>query len=348
MIANLAKALQNALRSIPSSALNPEAEAHLEQHWLLGSRVLLAFQQLAERQVVLLSPVQQLELTLPILAETFGFPLVFVEQYAPEAERLTIVAAYGVVLPANHEPISMAQQQTLSGTVITTQKLAVWSEKVDPLAIPQLQGIDLFADRFCTIICLPLLYHQEPVGVLTLAHPDYQPIEDYAIHWLKSIAASVAAILAHIQVSQSQQQVQERLDLAALGLRGIVYDLDLQQRQMLRTQGIVNLLGYDEVDVTPSLAWWLNRVHPEDRHELEIFLEQDIQNHREFALTYRVRRSDEQYLMVCDRGIVLRNALGHPIRLVGTITEQTYLLDQLNIDPLDEDPTVALSPPIRS
>jgi diguanylate cyclase (GGDEF)-like protein/PAS domain S-box-containing protein len=343
MIANLAKALQNALRSIPSSALNPEAEAHLEQHWALGSRVLLAFQQLAERQVVLLLPIQQLEATLPILAETFGFPLVFVEQYAPEAEHLTIVAAYGVVLPADHQPISMAQQQTLSGTVITTQKPALWSEKVDPLAIPQFQGIDLFADRFHTIISLPLLYHQEPIGVLTLAHPDYQPIEDYVLHWLKSIAASVAAILAHIQVTQSQQQVQERLDLAALGLRGIVYDLDLQQRQMLRTQGIVNLLGYDEAEVTPSLAWWLNRVHPEDRHELEIFLEQDVQNHREFALTYRVRRNDDQYLMVCDRGIVLRNALGHPIRLVGTITEQTYLLDQLNRDPLEEDPTVALS-----
>lgn len=345
MIANLTKALQSALKSIPSSALNPEAEAHLEKHWSLGSRVLLAFQQLAECQDLLLSPVQQLDATIPILAKTFDFPLAFVEQYDPEAESIAIVAAYGVTLPASHEPILMAQQQTLSGTVITTQKPAIWSERQDPLAIAQLRGVDLFADRFHTIISLPLLYHQEPIGVLTIAHPDYQPIEAYVIHWLKSVAASVAAILAYTQATQREQQVQERLDLAALGLRGIIYDLDLQQRQMLRTEGIVNLLGYDEAEVTQSLAWWLNRVHPEDRPDLEIFLEQDAQSHREFALTYRVRRQNNQYLTVCDRGIVLRNASGHPIRLVGTITEQTYRLDQVTGQIHSDLPDVAPAAP---
>ncbi len=332
MIANLAKALQSALKSIPSSVFDTETEAYLNQHWALGSRVLLAFQTLAERQSTsLLSPLEQLETVIDVIAKTFDFPLAFIEQHNAAAETLEIVAAFGIAPSTQHKPIPLAQQ-TLSGMAITTQAPTVWSEARDPVTIPQLKDIELFADRFCTVVIIPLLYEQETVGVLTLAHPDCQPVEKYVIHWLSSVAASVASTLAYVQLAQRQSQVQERLDLAALGLRGIIYDLDLEQRQMLRTRGIVNLLGYDESEVVPSLAWWLNRVHPEDRPELEIFLAQEAQNHREFALTYRVRRINDQYLTVCDRGVVMRDASGDPIRLIGTITEQTYGLEQLQSD----------------
>jgi diguanylate cyclase (GGDEF)-like protein/PAS domain S-box-containing protein len=343
MIANLTKALQNALRSIPSSAFDPEVEAHLDQHWALGSHVLLAFQALAERQSSSsVSPFDQLDSVLAVIAKTFDFPLAFIEQFNADAETLEILSAFGIAPSAKHKPIPLAQQ-TLSGMAITTQQPTVWAEALDPVVIPQLKDIELFSDRFCTVVSIPLLYQQETVGVLTLAHPDSQPVEKYVIHWLSSIAASVASILAYVQLAQREYQVQERLNLAALGLRGIIYDLDLEQRQMLRTQGIVNLLGYDESEVAPSLAWWLNRVHPEDRPELERFLAQEAQNHREFALTYRVRRLDDQYLTVCDRGIVLRNALGDPIRLIGTITEQTYVLDQLQSASSDDTPTAFLN-----
>ncbi len=341
MIANLTKTLQNALKALPSSALDPEAEAHLDRHWALGSRVLLAFQKLAERQGSVLSSIQQLEATLAIIADTFGFPLAFIEQYDSEAESLKIAAAYGMVLPLAHEPILLSQQQTLSGTVITTQNPAIWAEDLDPINIPQLKGIELSTNRFRTVVSLPLLHHQTAIGVLTLAHPDYRPVEGYAIHWLSSLACSVASILAHLQIAQSQSQIQERLDLAALGLRGIIYDLDLDQRQMLRTQGAVGLLGYDEAEITQSLAWWLNRVHPEDQQRLREFLEHEAQNHREFALTYRVRRKNDQYLTVCDHGIVLRDASGQPVRLVGTIVEQTYLLDPLDSGQPEINPTAA-------
>jgi diguanylate cyclase (GGDEF)-like protein/PAS domain S-box-containing protein len=341
MISNLTKTLQNALKAIPSSALDPEAEAHLARHWALGSRVLLAFQKLAERQGSVLSSSQQLEATLAIIADAFDFPLAFTEQHDLEAESLKVVAAYGMVLPPAHEPILLSQQQTLSGTVIITQNPAIWAEDLDPIEIPQLRGIELSTNRFRTVVSLPLLHHQTAIGVLTLAHPDYRPVEGYAIHWLSSLACSVASILAHLQIAQSQSQIQERLDLAALGLRGIIYDLDLEQRQMLRTQGAVGLLGYDESEITQSLAWWLNRVHPEDQQRLRDFLEHEAQNHREFALTYRVRRKNDQYLNVCDRGIVLRNASGQPVRLVGTIAEQTYLLDPLDADQPEINSTAA-------
>jgi diguanylate cyclase (GGDEF)-like protein/PAS domain S-box-containing protein len=328
MIANLTKALQNALRSIPTSAFDAEVQARLDRHWALGSRVLLAFQRLAERQGNVVSNIEQLQAMLEVVAETFEFPLVFLEQHHEEAETLEIVAAYGMSANTPFQPFSLTQQQTLSTTVLTTQQPAIWAEALDPITIPQLKGIELFADCFHTVISLPLQYHQNTLGVLTLAHPEHQPVESYTIHWLNSVAASVASILANFQVIQKHQQIQDRLDLTALGLRGVIYDLDLQQRQMLRTQGVVNLLGYDEAEITQSLAWWLNRVHPEDRRDLEYFLEQDAQNHREFALTYRVRRKDDHYLTVCDRGIVLRDALGSPVRLVGSITEQTYVLDR--------------------
>jgi diguanylate cyclase (GGDEF)-like protein/PAS domain S-box-containing protein len=339
MIANLTKALHNALRSIPTSAFDSEVQAHLDRHRGLGSRVLLAFQRLAEHQGNVVSDIEQLQAMLGVIAETFEFPLVFLEQHHEETETLEIVAAYGMTANTPFQAFSLNQQQTLSSTVLATQQPAIWAEESDPITIPQLMGIELFADSFRTVISLPLQYHQGILGVLTLAHPEHQPVESYTIHWLSSVAASVASILANFQIFQQHQQLQNRLDLAALGLRGVIYDLDLQQRQVLRTQGVVNLLGYDEAEITPSLAWWLNRLHPDDRRDLEDFLEQDAQNHREFALTYRVRRKDDHYLTVCDRGIVLRNTSGSPVRLVGSITEQTYVLDRSHSTPFEPLPS---------
>ena len=190
MIANLTKALQNVLRSIPTSAFDAEAQARLDQHWALGSRILLAFQQLADRQSNVGSSVEQLEIMLGVIAETFGFPLVFLEQYHEEAETLEIIAAYGIAPNTSFPQFSLNQQQTLSGTVLTTQTPAIWAEALDPLAIPQLKEIELFADQFQTVISLPLLYHQDALGVLTLAHPEHQSVERYVIHWLSSVAAS--------------------------------------------------------------------------------------------------------------------------------------------------------------
>jgi diguanylate cyclase (GGDEF)-like protein/PAS domain S-box-containing protein len=320
MIANFAKAFQNALKAIASPVLALDAEDSLQAHLNLGSQVLLAFQNIAKLRGSQASVSQQMQAILDIIAETIRFPVGFIEQYEAERQQLRIVAVRGRSLTPLQGVVT-SSNQTLSGTILSTRQPMIWAELGDPLSLPQLKSIEGVDVAFQTVLGVPLIVHQTVVGVLTLAHPEHQPIADYGMQWLQDLATFAADLLDFSDRKEAQLHVQERLDLAALGMRGVIYDLNLEQRQILRTEGIISLLGYDESEVSTSLDWWLNLIHPEDRFKLITFLEEDARDHREYLLDYRIRRHNQTYLAVCDRGIVRRNSLGDAARLVGIISE---------------------------
>jgi diguanylate cyclase (GGDEF)-like protein/PAS domain S-box-containing protein len=333
MIANFARAFQNALKAITSPILALDAENSLQEPLKLGSQILLAFQKIARIRVSQSTAAQQLQDVLEIIAETFRFPIGFIEQYEEDLEQLRIVAVHGRSLTPAME-VATSSSQTLSGTVLSTRQPMIWAELGDPLALTQLRNIEGLDETFQTVLSVPLIVHQTVVGVLTLAHPEHKPLGDYGVQWLENLVIFAAELLEVSHREEMQLHAQERLDLAALGMHGVLYDLNLEQRQISRTEGLVSLLGYDESEVSPSLDWWLNLIHPEDRFNLITFLEEDALNQREYSLNYRVRRQNHLYLALCDRGIVRRNALGEPVRLVGMISESASVSEQPSVPEL--------------
>jgi diguanylate cyclase (GGDEF)-like protein/PAS domain S-box-containing protein len=327
MIANFVKAFQHALRAIASPVLTLDAENPLQAQLNLGSKVLLAFQNLAKLRVSHASTAQQMQAVLDMMAETIQFPVGFIEQYEAEREQFKVLAVHGRSL-ASLQGVVTSSNQALSGTIISTRQSMIWAESGDPLALSQLKSIEGVDATFQTVLGIPLIVHQTVVGVLTLAHPEYKPIEDYGMQWLENLATFAADLLNVSHHEETQLHAQERLDLVALGMHGVIYDLNLESRQILRTEGLISLLGYDESEVSTSLDWWLNLIHPEDRFTLITFLEEDVHQHREYFLNYRIRRHNQMYLAVCDRGIVRRNPLGEAVRLVGMISESASSLEQ--------------------
>ncbi len=323
MIANFAKALQNVLRVITSPIFVLDEKNPLQESLKLGSQVLLAFHNIAKLRASQSANAQQIQAVLEIIAETVQFPVGFIEQYEVELEQLRIVAVHGQSL-APALGITTSPHQTLSGIALSTRRPMSWAEAGDPLALVQIRSIEGLDATFQTVLSFPLIVHQSAVGVLTLAHPEHMPIGDYGVQWLENLAIFAADLLEASYRDEMQLHAQERLDLAALGMHGVLYDLNLEKRQISRTEGLISLLGYDEAEVSPSLDWWLNLIHPEDRFDLITFLEEDAKRQREYSLSYRVRRQNNLYLAICDRGIVRRNALGDPVRLVGMISEAVH------------------------
>jgi diguanylate cyclase (GGDEF)-like protein/PAS domain S-box-containing protein len=322
MIANLIHSLRKALQSITETGLHSELEAQFQSQLTLGSQVLLAFQKFADQQISDLTSSQQLQATLTILAETLEFPLVFAE--SAKADQLRIVAAYGFGLPIAHPSIPISEQSTLSSTAISTQQPVLWAEEGNPLPIPQLAGIELFTTRFQTIVSLPLICRQQTVGVLTLVHPDYRPVDTAMLHWLNSLAAPIAKILDEIDrvhgSIQPQLQGSHPQELLTGSASGIVYDLALRSRTLLRSSGLEQLLGLPQSALEPSLDWWLMQIHPEDQFRIKAFWDEDIQAEQEFTLTYRVRQANQEYLTIYDHGVIVRDQSGAIERVVGAIT----------------------------
>ncbi|MDB5196905.1 MAG: hypothetical protein JWP88_1276 [Flaviaesturariibacter sp.] len=133
----------------------------------------------------------------------------------------------------------------------------------------------------------------------------------------------------------------ERFDIVMQATNDLIWDWDLETGSFYRDkEGIRKVYGVaDEASIATSHQW-LQRVHPDDHPQLEAAIN-EIRNHPEqrmFEAEYRFKKDDGEYAYIYDRGILVRNSEGRPVRLIGAAQnvtirkqlEQELLLKELN------------------
>ena len=56
----------------------------------------------------------------------------------------------------------------------------------------------------------------------------------------------------------------ERFELAAAAVNCLIYDWNIEQDTVERTEGLTRILGYSLAEAEPTGKWWRELVHPED------------------------------------------------------------------------------------
>lgn len=112
---------------------------------------------------------------------------------------------------------------------------------------------------------------------------------------------------------------EERYRLATLAFRGFVYDWDVATSAVVRSGGLHEVLGYAPGEVEPSVDWWREQVHPEDREVCEARVGSLVAaGATRFSTEVRARHKDGHWVWLADRGNIVRDATGTPVRVVGT------------------------------
>jgi PAS domain S-box-containing protein len=117
---------------------------------------------------------------------------------------------------------------------------------------------------------------------------------------------------------------EERFRTLAKATNDAVWDWDLGTNKVWWNEGVLTLFGYRLDDSESDPAWWLERIHPEDRAAVEAFFF-DVVRGKELTWVdeYRFRCADGSYRDVYDRGYVLRDADGRAIRMIGAMLDIT-------------------------
>ncbi|HEY9625030.1 MAG TPA: PAS domain-containing protein, partial [Crinalium sp.] len=123
------------------------------------------------------------------------------------------------------------------------------------------------------------------------------------------------------QTERALADANERFRLAMSAINATVYDWNLEKDSLDRSEGISHLLGFAVDETEPSSEWWLNRVHPDDVDTLQYALQKALQHDERYSLEYRVCNRQGDYVDVHDQGLILRNASGKAIRVVGSTTD---------------------------
>jgi PAS domain S-box-containing protein len=118
------------------------------------------------------------------------------------------------------------------------------------------------------------------------------------------------------------RESEERFRLASRATRDAIWDWDLRRGAVWRSEGFQSLFGYRPAEITDDLAWWTERIHPDDRERVVAGIpDPSHSKSRQSSLEYRFRRADGTYADVFERGFVMLDADGQPTRMIGTLMD---------------------------
>lgn len=124
----------------------------------------------------------------------------------------------------------------------------------------------------------------------------------------------------NIEIKESN----ERYDIVAKATSDTIWDWKIQEDNFIWNKGILNVFGYLEPEVGTTSKWWFDRIHPEDSIKMSVklysFLEQKTEKWQD---EYRFQCADGSYKYVFDRGFLVKDLNGKPIRMIGAIQDIT-------------------------
>lgn len=120
------------------------------------------------------------------------------------------------------------------------------------------------------------------------------------------------------------QESEERYRLATRATDDAIWDWDVEADTIRWNEALATHFLH-RVEASSS-AWWLDRVHPDDRDAVAASLAavKDDPSREHWQGEYRFRRGDGSWAEVLDRGYVVRETGGRAVRMLGSMTDRTH------------------------
>ncbi|RKG92322.1 PAS domain S-box protein [Corallococcus sp. CA053C] len=128
------------------------------------------------------------------------------------------------------------------------------------------------------------------------------------------------------RAEQELRTSETRYRLATLATRDLIWDWDLLTNEIDWSELSAHILRLDASRGLPrmNLTWWMESLHPEDRERVTRGLREAIQSPEgHWQAAYRIRRGDGTWAFIEDRGRVVKDLRGQPVRMVGAMQDVT-------------------------
>lgn len=121
------------------------------------------------------------------------------------------------------------------------------------------------------------------------------------------------------QLRRSEAALIEAQQIARVGN----WELDLMTQQIIWSEELFRMFGFDPANPEPGYTEHFNCIHPDDRHLLQQHLEQTTKNGTPYKIDLRFFHSDGTLGYMEARGKAIRDERGRVIRILGTALDIT-------------------------
>lgn len=131
--------------------------------------------------------------------------------------------------------------------------------------------------------------------------------------------------LLRIKVAEQSKEIlkaNERFEFATRATSDVIWDWDLSSNQVYRSEQFSTMFGYGEDETVRNSNFWRSIIHPEDWPSVEKELDKTLKGADQFwQMEFRVRKADNTYSFITDKGYILRDTDGKPYRMIGAIQD---------------------------
>jgi PAS domain S-box-containing protein len=128
-------------------------------------------------------------------------------------------------------------------------------------------------------------------------------------------------------VIEELKQSNLRFKYATQAASDAIWDLNLVTKEVYWGEGFKSLFGQKAGDVFPNEDFWANYIAPEDKERVIKSIQEVINNPGQslWEDEFRFKKGDNTFAMVTDKAIVIRDAQGKAVRMIGAMQDITRL-----------------------
>ncbi|MFN3529035.1 MAG: PAS domain S-box protein [Bacteroidia bacterium] len=155
----------------------------------------------------------------------------------------------------------------------------------------------------------------------------YEPIDSWfevsAYPSSEGLSVYFKDVTAQVKQAIAIKTTNERFEKVVAATRDGIWDWDIVKNEVYTSEVYRSLFGYP-LDEPFDYAVWLSRIHPDDRQNTEAKVQEVLVPGSQvlnFVNEYRFLKANGEYAYLIDRGMVVQNENGEPIRLIGALSD---------------------------
>ncbi|MDI9256814.1 PAS domain S-box protein [Flavobacterium sedimenticola] len=121
-------------------------------------------------------------------------------------------------------------------------------------------------------------------------------------------------------------EANERFEKISEATNDAIWDWNITEDTLYWGEGFKKLFGYETENFVPTVDYWSSLIHPEDFNAVMNSISESVSNKNtnKWGSEYQLKKANGDYAYVIDKGLIIRDAAGNPIRMIGALTDITY------------------------
>ncbi|MBL0124384.1 MAG: PAS domain S-box protein [Betaproteobacteria bacterium] len=178
--------------------------------------------------------------------------------------------------------------------------------------------------RSLSLMFVPIKLAGKIIGILSIQSYQRNAYDAADLDLLHALATHCAGALVRLQNADALRESEERFQLANRAVFDVIWDQDLLSKAIWWGDHFEEVYGHSPAEAGKNGDYWRDCVHPEDRERVDAGVEEVLDAGGDtWSANYRFRRKDGAYAFVEDRAIIIKNAAGEPVRMLGAMRDVT-------------------------